>query len=60
MALGPLSRTSSCLQLFFAPSNPGDKDTNNYMLFFHQPLLIFVDPWLTSWGSLEMQTQVSP
>jgi hypothetical protein len=22
--------------------------------------LIFVDPWLTSWGSLEMQTQVSP
>jgi hypothetical protein len=30
------------------------------MLFFHQPLLIFVDPWLMSWGSLEMQTQVPP
>ena len=37
---------------FFAPSN--------CMLFFHQPFLIFVDPWLTSWGSLEMQTQVPP
>jgi hypothetical protein len=22
--------------------------------------LIFIDPWLTSWGSLEMQTQVPP
>ena len=30
------------------------------MLFFHQPFLIFVDSWLTSWGSLEMQTQVPP
>jgi hypothetical protein len=30
------------------------------MLFFHQPLLIFVDPWLMSWSSLEMQTQVPP
>jgi hypothetical protein len=30
------------------------------MRFFHQPLLIFVDPWLISWGSLEMQTQVPP
>jgi hypothetical protein len=30
------------------------------MLFFHQSFLIFVDPWLTSWGSLEMQTQVPP
>jgi len=30
------------------------------MLFFHQPFLIFVDSWLTSWGPLEMQTQVPP
>ena len=30
------------------------------MILFHQPFLIFVDPWLTSWGSLEMQTQISP
>ena len=29
------------------------------MILFHQPFLIFVDPWLTSWGSLEMQTQIS-
>ena len=31
------------------------EDTNNCMLFFHQPFLIFVDSWLMSWGSLEMQ-----
>jgi len=30
------------------------------MLFYHQPFLIFIDSWLTSWGPLEMQTQVSP
>jgi hypothetical protein len=30
------------------------------MPFFHQPLLIFIDLWLMSWGSLEMQTQVPP
>ena len=36
----------------FAPS---DEDIDNCMLFFHQPFLIFVDSWLTSWGSLEMQ-----
>ena len=41
----------------FAPS---DEDMDNCMLFFHQPFLIFVDPWLTSWGSLEMQTQAPP
>ena len=28
---------------------------DNFMLFFHQPFLIFVDSWLTNWGSLEMQ-----
>ena len=33
----------------------GDEDTDNCMLFFHQPFLIFVDSWLTNWGSLEMQ-----
>jgi hypothetical protein len=33
---------------------------DNCMPFFHQPFLIFVDPWLMSWGSLEMQTQVPP
>ena len=33
---------------------------DNCMLFFHQPFLIFIDSWLTSWGPLEMRTQVSP
>jgi hypothetical protein len=55
-----LSRTSSCLLLFFAPSNFVDEDMDNCMLFFCQPLLIFVDFWLMSWGSLEIQTQVPP
>ena len=40
------------LSFVFAPS---DEDTDNCMLFFHQPFLIFVDSWLTNWGSLEMQ-----
>ena len=39
------------LSFVFAPS---DEDTDNCMLFFHQPFLIFVDSWLTSWGPLEM------
>ena len=39
------------LSFVFAPS---DEDTDNCMLFFHQPFLIFVDSWLTNWGSLEM------
>ena len=33
---------------------------DNCIFSFHQPFLIFVDSWLTSWGSLEMQTQVPP
>jgi hypothetical protein len=45
------------LSFIFTPS---DEDTDNCMLFFHQPFLISIDPWLMSWGSLEMQTQVSP
>jgi hypothetical protein len=45
---------------FLACSNPGDEDIDDCLLFFHQHFLIFVDPWLTIWGSLEMQTQVSP
>jgi hypothetical protein len=35
--------------------DPRDKDTENCMLFFHQPFLIFVDFWLMNWCSLEMQ-----
>jgi hypothetical protein len=60
MAFGPLSKTSSCIYLFFSPSDPGDEDMDNCMLFFHQPFLISVVSWLTSWGSLETQTQVPP
>ena len=45
------------LSFVFAPSN---EDTDNCMLFFHQPFLIFVDSWLTSWYSLELQTWVPP
>jgi len=30
------------------------------MLFFHQPFLIFVEYWLTNWGSLEMQLKFLP
>ena len=39
------------LSFVFAPS---DEDTDNCMLFFHQPFLIFVDSWLTSWDPLKM------
>jgi hypothetical protein len=59
-ACGPLTKTFPCIKLFFVPSDPRDEDTNNCMLFFHQPFLISVDSWLTSWVSLEMQTQVPP
>jgi hypothetical protein len=31
-----------------------DADTNNCMLFFYQPVMIFVDSWFMNWCSLEM------
>jgi len=45
------------LSIVFAQSN---EDTDNCMLFFHQPFLILINSWLMSWGPLEMQTQVPP
>ena len=35
--------------------DPGDEDMDNFMFFFHQPLLISLDSWLMNWCSLEMQ-----
>ena len=53
-ACHPLSRTFSCIKLFFAAFG------QLYVLLPSTLLDFFVDSWLTSWGSLEMQTQVPP
>jgi hypothetical protein len=51
-------RSFLCILLFFGLSNLGDEDTDSCMIFFHQPLLIFLDFFVESllmnWCSLEI------